>query len=66
MTVQTLELAGQRFVVVPEKEFRKLEQEAKSARPTPGKRDAGQRFASVTRLKVSGIPASQLLIQDRR
>ena len=64
--VQTLELAGRRFVVVPEEDFRKLEQDARigHTRSIAGK--SQPKFASVARLKVSGIPASQLLIQDRR
>jgi len=36
MTVQTVKLAGKRFVIVPEKDFRNLQRRAKgsTARPT--------------------------------
>ena len=67
MTIQTVELAGRRFVIIPEDEFQKLTKDA-------GTNDSGQpqrtrqpsQFAQVTPLKIAGIPASELLIQDRR
>ena len=67
MTIQTIELAGRRFVILPEEEFRELQHSLKAAKadnlepvsPKP-------RFAPVHPLKVSGIPASEMLIQDRR
>jgi hypothetical protein len=67
MDVQTIELAGRRFVILPEEEFRILQQKAQSlplavSVPSPTK----AKFASVQPLKVSGIPASEMLIQDRR
>lgn len=64
MIVQTVELAGQRFVVLPEEDFRKLEREAHpsssaTAKPRP-------KFAPVMPLKVRGIPASESPTRDRR
>ena len=67
MTIQTVEIAGRRYVIIPEGEFQKLAQKSGAgdraeARGVPRRR----RFAPFTPLKASGIPASEVLIQDRR
>ena len=67
MTIQTIELAGRRFVILPEEEFQQLARDARSDNSVgPEKVRLRSKFARVTPLKVSGIPASELLIQDRR
>jgi len=66
MTIQTIEVAARRYVVVPEEEFHKLEQDAGRGQTQAGPVQRRPRFAAVSRVKVQGIPASQLLIQDRR
>jgi hypothetical protein len=66
MTLQTVELLGERYVILREKEFRELEQRARSIRPAESNPKPGGHFREVTPLKVGGVPASELLIQDRR
>lgn len=66
MTVQTVELAGRRFVILPEEDFQKLEREAHPSSSAPVAAKPRPNFAAVTPLKVPGIPASELLIRDRR
>ena len=67
MTIQTVELAGHRFVILPEEEFQQLARDARSE-VAIRQEDSRSRsnFARVTPLKVSGIPASEFLLQDRR
>ena len=64
MITQNVELAGRRFVILPEEDFQKLEREAHPSSSAAAK--SRPKFASVTPLKVSGIPASEILIQNRR
>ncbi len=64
MTFQTIEIAGQRLVILPEEEFRKLHQSTVSNEPAMNSEKA--KFAVVQPLKVGGQPASEMLIQDRR
>jgi hypothetical protein len=67
MTVQTIELAGHRFVILPEEEFQQLKKDAEAA-PSSAVSIADRRpaFARVTPLSVGGTPASEMLLQDRR
>jgi hypothetical protein len=67
MTIQTVELAGRRFVIISEEDFQRLWKSAGSGGlPRPEGPPRRGQFAAVKPLKVSGIPASELLIQDRR
>lgn len=66
MNIQVVELSGERYVILPEKEF--LQIQAKAA-PEKGAGSNGARssprYRKVIPLRVEGIPVSQLLIQDR-
>jgi hypothetical protein len=68
MTIQTVELHGERYVIMSEREFMEMRHklaEAPSAKPdSPGSDKA--RFREVAPLKTSGVPVSELLIRDRR
>jgi hypothetical protein len=68
MTIQHVELRGERYVILPEREYLELQQRLHASSAT---RDAAPpptvgRFRKVVPLKVGGVPASQMLIQDRR
>jgi hypothetical protein len=52
MTVQTLKLAGKRFVVIPEKAYRDLERRAKSAVPKPGGGQTRRRLSAAMRERL--------------
>jgi hypothetical protein len=52
MTVQTLKVAGKRFVLVPEKAFRDLERRAKSALTKPNARQKRRRLTAAMREKL--------------
>lgn len=72
MTIQTIELSGERYVILPEQEFLELQQKL-AASPGTNAQSPGHsrahgpaRFRDVVPLRVGGVPASQLLIQDRR
>jgi hypothetical protein len=56
MTVQTIKLGGKRFVIVPEKDFRKLQSDAESIR----KQDNGDITEARRREKEPSIPLSQV------
>ena len=66
MTVKTVELRGERFVIPAEADFLKLQNESN----TPGRDGATLAtppcFPDVTPIDVGGIAASTLLLQDRR
>ena len=63
MAIQTVEIHGERFVLIPEREFLALQSQIPTALPT---RVDSKRFRDITPLRVGGVPASDLLIQDRR
>lgn len=68
MTIQTIELLGERYVILSEREFLALQAKHPSvlgngAAPSD---PSEQRFREVAPLPVGGMPASQILIQDRR
>lgn len=67
MNIQTIEIVGRRLVLVPEDQFRELEQNARAAKDlSPGHNEARQRFADVIPFVVSGESASEMLIRERR
>jgi hypothetical protein len=66
MDVQTIELAGRRFVVLPEEDFQSLRRLAGSVESDPGAPCSRPKFATVVPLNVGGVPASEMLLQDRR
>lgn len=65
MNVQTIEIIGHRFVLVPEDQFRELEKSAKAAKESPVPK-ARKRFAEVVPFEVAGESASEMLIRERR
>ena len=65
MNVQTIEIVGRRFVLVPEEQFRELEQNARVARDLPAAQPR-RRFADVIPFEVSGESASEMLVRERR
>jgi len=74
MTVQHIELAGQRYVILPEHEFKKMlrdddqRQDSTSAgsdQPAAAVHQEAS-FPEITPLKVQDPPASEMLIRDRR
>lgn len=68
MTIQHIELRGERYVIVPEREFLELQRRLPESQ-TPDAVSTGRSatpFREVTPLKVGGAPASEMLIQDRR
>jgi hypothetical protein len=65
MTLQTVELLGERYVILREKEFLELQQKAqRAASVEPNPLTSGE-FRHVVPLRVGGVPASELLIRDR-
>ena len=66
MTIQTIELCGERYVILPEREFLELQKKISAPPSTESKPLAGGGFPEVIPLNVGGVPASELLIQDRR
>ena len=52
MTVQTLKLAGKRFVLVPEKAYRDLERRAKSALTKPNGGQKRRRLTAAMRERL--------------
>jgi hypothetical protein len=72
MTIQTVELAGQRFVILPESEFREIERKLASQMEPPtvagvaASAMTNQRFEAVVPFTVAGEQASEMLIRERR
>jgi hypothetical protein len=66
MTLQTVELHGERYVIVRESDFLELQQKAQAATSIEPKPLTGAGFRHVVPLRVGGDPASELLIRDRR
>lgn len=68
MTIQTIEIRGERFVIISEHDFLLLQ--SRTAEPrlmrAPNAPEAAPRFREITPLPVSGTPASEILIQDRQ
>jgi hypothetical protein len=66
--IQTIEIHGERFVILPEREFLALRPPTNGANapaaPTAG--NGTPRFREVTPLPVDGAPASDMLLRDRR
>ncbi len=68
MTIQTIEIHGERYVVLLERDFLALRANApvsSTAQPPPPA-NGPARFREVVPLRVGGTPASEILIQDRR
>lgn len=67
LNVQTIEIVGHRFVLVPEDQFRELEQSARAAKELPpAQKEPHKRFADVIPFNVSDESASEMLIRERR
>lgn len=68
MSIQTIEIHGERFVILSERDFlaiQSLKDPMSSVEPQlSGNHQA--RFREVEPLKLEGTPASELLLQDRR
>jgi hypothetical protein len=68
MSIQHIQLRGERYVILPEEEFLELQRhrpESEAAQPSAS-RSSAHAFHEVVPLKVGGVPASELLIRDRR
>jgi hypothetical protein len=66
--IQTIEIHGERFVILPEREFLAMRPQTNGVH-APAVTVAGNgtpRFREVTPLPVDGAPASELLLRDRR
>jgi hypothetical protein len=66
MTIQTVELSGKRYVILPEREFLELQKRVRATTSTETQSSMAGGFREVVPLCVDGIAASELLIQDRR
>ena len=66
MTIQTVELSGERYVILPERDFLELQKQRPAPQPAETTATGASQFREVVPLKVAGIPPSELLIQDRR
>ena len=69
MTIQTIELFGERYVIMPEREYLVLTQNphpSGNGHPEPGVAASPPRFEKVVPLEVPGRPVSEMIIQDRR
>ncbi len=68
MNIQTIEIAGQRFVILPEPEFQELERRVLCAGQTsPLEPPSGKpKFEPVTPFEIQGESASDMLIRERR
>jgi hypothetical protein len=65
MTIQTVELRGERYVILPEREFLELQKQIPAEnRRAPQVTSGG--FREVVPVRVGGLPASEMLIQDRQ
>lgn len=66
MVIQTIEIHGERFVILPEREFLALRPNAVSPPAAPAPVNGAARFREVVPMRVEGTPASELLLRDRR
>ena len=67
MTIQTIEIHGERYVVLLEKDFLALQaSRMTSTAPATPPANAPGKFRDVAPLRVSGTPASEILLQDRK
>ncbi len=66
MAIQTVELQGERYVILPEREFLELQQKFPNVSSTEAPLPANGQFREVVPVRVGGISASELLMQDRR
>lgn len=64
-TVQTLELSGQRYVVLPEAEYLTLRSRIGKATEESAQ-DVPPVFSKVTPVQVGGVPASEMMLRDRQ
>jgi hypothetical protein len=69
MTIQTIEISGERYVIISERDFLRLRGqtgEVNGASAAPA-RDLNQPvFKEIEPLRIAGEPASETLIRDRR
>ena len=66
MSIQTIEIHGERFVILSERDFLAIQA---NSDPTSSSLNAGNgelRYREVVPLQFEGTPASELLLQDRR
>jgi hypothetical protein len=77
MTVQHIELGGERYVILPEREFEALARSSAGRTPSDSAPlhkpapagvpvRAATKFHAVVPLQVAGTPASEILLRDRR
>jgi hypothetical protein len=67
MTIQTIEIHGERYVLLSERDFLTLTRnQAPTAGIAPRPENGQSPFREVVPLRVGGTPASELLLKDRR
>ncbi len=67
MNVQTIEIAGQRFVILSEPDFQELERRLLAeGHASPAAASTKPRFEPVTPFEIRGESASDMLIRERR
>jgi hypothetical protein len=67
MTIQTIQIGGERYVLLLERDFLALQRHPRTeAAESPSPQVNGPRFREVTPLPVEGTPASEILLRDRR
>jgi hypothetical protein len=68
MAAQTIEIHGEKYVILPEQEYLALQLSITQVSPaaTPAPENGSARFRNVVPLHVGGTPPSELLMRDRR
>ena len=68
MSIQTIEINGERFVILSERDFLALQASSldEAAADSPNSGNGAHRFRDVEPIRLAGRPASELLLQDRR
>lgn len=67
MTVQTIEIHGERYVLLSERDFLALQSKSTSPSQLADRGTNGSsRFRDVTPVELPGTPASDILLRDQR
>jgi hypothetical protein len=64
-TIQTIELSGQRYVVLPESEYLTLRSRSHRA-SAESEQHVAPAFKRIKPLQVTGVPASEMMLRDRQ